>query len=510
MSKTAKIALGAVVAIAAVSGAGAWYTGTQLPAVLDTSIKEANAQLKQSAPAFGTSATLELVSLEQGVFTSTAHYRVHVGGEGEGAELLFVDKIEHGPFPLSRLKAFKLAPVMAASNYALESSPSVEKWFAASKGASPLVGDVSIGYDRSMSGSLTLRPLDMQMEDESHLSFSGLNLEVRSDAGGNRVAAIGTMDSLKVDAVSEQGEPVHVLFQGLSLASDQSRAASGLYVGKSDFSLKTANVAIGENPAVVLADLAQRQDTRENGSNIEGSLTLDAGSISYADKPIGSAQMVWTMKSLDSVALKSLADFYGALYQQVGQVGQAGESTLEDLTEAQQEQAKADLIKLLEGKPQFALERLSLKTANGESRFSLAMQLAKPASFDLPPDQIAREAITSLDLDLSLSKPMISDLVSVQAVLQGQDDQEAIAQQASMTTEMASGMLLATQLVALEGNDIRARLHYADGQVDFNGKKMTVEEFAGLVMASAGGLGGAMGGEQPAFPDEETPMPIEE
>lgn len=105
---------------------------------------------------------------------------------------------------------------------------------------------------------------------------------------------------------------------------------------------------------------------------------------------------------------------------------------------------------------------------------------------------------------------MISDLVSVQAVLQGQDDQEAIAQQASMTTEMASGMLLSTQLVALEGNDIRARLHYADGQVDFNGKKMTVEEFAGLVMASAGGLGGAMGGEQPAFPDEETPMPIEE
>lgn len=505
MSKTAKIALGAVVAIAAVSGAGAWYTGTQLPAVLDTSIKEANAQLQQAAPAFGTSATMELVSLEQGIFTSTAHYRVHVGGE-EGLELLFVDNIEHGPFPVSRLKAFKLAPVMAASNYALESSPSVEKWFAASKGAAPLIGDASIGYDRSMSGSVTLLPLEMQMDDESHVSFSGLNLEVRSDEGASRVAAIGTMDSLKVDAVSEQGEPVHVQFQGLSLASDQTRAASGLYVGKSDFSLKTANIAIGENPAMVLADLAQRQDTRENGSNIEGSLTLDAGSISYADKPIGSAQMVWTMKNLDSVALKSLADFYGALYQQVGQVG---EPNLEALTEAQQEQAKTDLIKLLEGKPQFALERFSLKTANGESRFSLALQLAKPASFDLPPDQLAREAITGLDLDLSLSKPMISDLISVQAVLQGEQDQEAIAQQASMTTEMASGMMLSTQLVALEGNDIRARLHYADGQVEFNGKKMTVEEFVGLVMASAGGLG-AMGGEQPAFPDEEIPMPIEE
>lgn len=507
MSKTVKIALGAVVAIAAVSAAGAWYTGTQLPAVLDTSIKEANAQLKLSAPAFGTSASMELVSLEQGLFSSTAHYRVRVGEEGQGLELLFVDNIEHGPFPVSRLKAFKLAPVMAASNYALESSPSVEKWFAANKGAAPLVGDVSIGYDRSMSGSLALLPLEMQMDDESHLSFSGLNLELRSDAGGSRVAAIGTMDSLKVDAVSEQGEQVHVLFQGLSLASDQSRSASGLYVGKSDFTLKTANVIVGENPGVQLTDLAQRQDTRENGSNIEGSLTLDAGSISYADKPIGSAQMLWTMKNLDSVALKSLADFYGALYQQVGQAGEPG---LGELTEAQQEQAKADLVKLLEGKPQFALERLSLKTANGESRFSLAMQLAKPASFDLPPDQIAREAITSLDLDLSLSKPMISDLVSVQAVLQGQEDQEAIAQQASMTTEMASGMMLSTQLVALEGNDIRARLHYADGQVEFNGKKMTVEEFAGLVMASAGGLGGAMGGEQPAFPDEEIPMPTEE
>jgi hypothetical protein len=40
-------------------------------------------------------------------------------------------------------------------------------------------------------------------------------------------------------------------------------------------------------------------------------------------------------------------------------------------------------------KPKVAVENLSFKTANGESRFSLSMDFAAPTSFDLPPDQLA-------------------------------------------------------------------------------------------------------------------------
>ena len=43
MKKSAGIVVGAVVAVAAIGVGGAWYTGNQLPSVLDESIKQANA-----------------------------------------------------------------------------------------------------------------------------------------------------------------------------------------------------------------------------------------------------------------------------------------------------------------------------------------------------------------------------------------------------------------------------------------------------------------------------------
>lgn len=487
MKKSAGIVIGAAVAVAVVSTAGAWYTGKQLPSVLDTSIKEANEQLQQAAPSLGVSARAELVSLEQGLFSSTARYRLVIGE----SELLFVDHIDHGPFPLNRLKRFELAPVMAASTYELAPSPLVQGWFDAAKGASPLVGSAAIGYDRAVSGSLELKPLDTQLDEKTHLAFSGLRLDLRSSAGGERVAAVGSMDSLRFDSTSETGQPVQVEMKGLSLDSDQSRTESGLYVGKGDLVLKTTRILIDGEPTVTLDDLSQRQDTRANGSNIEGSLTFAAG-VRYKDKPVGNTEMVWSVKNIDAAALKSLSELYASV---VEKAGAGAEPNLDALDEAQQKQAQADLVRMLDAKPAIALDKLSFKTANGESRLSLGVQLAKPSSFEQAPDQVAREIVTGLDMDLSLSKAMIGDIVSLKAALDGEEDQELIAQQASMTTEMASGMLLSTNLVALEGETIRSRLHYADGQVDFNGKKMTVEEFAGMAMAMAGGLGGALGAQ---------------
>ena len=105
---------------------------------------------------------------------------------------------------------------------------------------------------------------------------------------------------------------------------------------------------------------------------------------------------------------------------------------------------------------------------------------------DLPSDQLVRQMIEKLQSSLSLSKPMIGDLAALQASLEGQD--EAQVKQAAMAGEMVGQMALYSKLATLKGNDIIANLHYADGQVAFNGQKMTVEEFAALVMSSLGGL----------------------
>ena len=76
MNKSAGVLLGIVVAIGAISAGGAWYTGTKLEGVLNTSIADANKELQAALVGSNGTASLELVSLERHVFSSTAHYRL--------------------------------------------------------------------------------------------------------------------------------------------------------------------------------------------------------------------------------------------------------------------------------------------------------------------------------------------------------------------------------------------------------------------------------------------------
>jgi uncharacterized protein YdgA (DUF945 family) len=54
---------------------------------------------------------------------------------------------------------------------------------------------------------------------------------------------------------------------------------------------------------------------------------------------------------------------------------------------------------------------------------------------------------------------------------------------------MFGGMAVGSQFAKLDGNNIVTKLHYANNQVEFNGQKMTVEEFVGFVMSKLGGAG---------------------
>jgi uncharacterized protein YdgA (DUF945 family) len=240
MNKSAGLLLGIVVAIGAVSAGGAWYTGTKLEGVLNTSIADANKELQAALVGSNGTASLELVSLERNVFSSTAHYRLKGEGEmfGEApVELLFVDHIEHGPLPFSRLVSLKWLPVMATSHYELEKTPLTAKWFAAAKDKSPLTGVVNIGYDKSTHGNLQLLPLDVALDDKSQLKFSGLNLDVDASAQAQKVKANGYMDSLTLTTVAEDLTPVKVELSGLTFASNLTKSTYGYYLGENTVEL---------------------------------------------------------------------------------------------------------------------------------------------------------------------------------------------------------------------------------------------------------------------------------
>ncbi|WP_417698039.1 YdgA family protein [Pseudomonas sp.] len=496
MNKSASVLLGIVVVVGAISAGGAWYTGTKLEGVLQTAIADSNKQMQTALAGSNGTASIELVSLDRGTFSSTAHYRLKGEGEmfgDEPVELLFVDNIEHGPLPFSRLMTLKWLPVMATSHTELERTPLTEKWFVAAKDKSPLKGVVNLGYDQSTHGTFELLPLDTKLDEQSQLSFSGLKIDLASSAQAEKIKADGYMDSFKLTTVAEDQTPVQVELNGLTLASNLSKSTYGYYMGDNVLMLSNSKTTFGEQKSVLgLKNFEMKNNSTENGTSASGRADYKVGELSFNDKAIGSAQMAVSLKNLDIPATMSLMQVYQTKLQPYEQAAAeaaaAGEPAPElVLTEAEEAQVKSNLEKLLAGGPQVALENLSFTTANGESRATLVIDLTKPQSMDLPPDQLGRQLLALLDFNLKVSKPMLVDLLTVQAQMEGQTDAKLIADQATATSDMFSAMAVGTQLATLEGNDVVTKLHYANNQVDFNGQKMTVEQFTAFVMNKLGG-----------------------
>lgn len=498
MNKSAGVLLGIVVVIGAISAGGAWYTGTKLEGVLNSSIADANKELQAALVGSNGTASLELVSLERNVFSSTAHYRLKGEGEmfGEApVELLFVDRIEHGPLPFSRLVSLKWLPVMATSHYELEKTPLTEKWFAAAKDKSPLTGVVNIGYDKATNGTLQLLPLDVALDDKSHLKFSGLNMDVAASAQAQKVKADGYMDSLTLSTVAEDQTPVKVEMNGLTFASNLTKSTYGYYTGENTVELTDSKTTFGAKQSILgVKKFEMKNKTEESGTSASGRADYKVGEVSLNGKTIGSAQMAMSLKNLDIPATMSLMQIYQSKLQPyekaAAEAAAAGEPAPElVLTPAEEAQVKTGLEKLLAAGPQVALENLSLNTANGESRANLVLDLTKPQSMDLPADQLTRQLIALLDVNVQVSKPMLVDLFTVQSQIDGQTDAKLIADQATATADMFSSMAVGSQFAKLDGNNIVSKLHYANNQVEFNGQKMTVEEFIGFLMSKVGGPG---------------------
>lgn len=497
MNKSAGVLLGIVVAIGAISVGGAWYTGTKIEGVLNNAVANANSELQTAMAGSNGSASLELVSLERNTFSSTAHYRLKGEGEmfGEApVELLFVDHIEHGPLPFSRLVSLKWLPVMATSHFELEKTPITEKWFAATKGAAPLKGVVNIGYDQSTTGNLELLPLETALDDKSNLKFSGLNMDISASAQAQKVKADGYMDSLRLTTVAEDQTPVQIELNGLTLASNLAKSTYGYYTGENTLELTSSKTTFGAKQSVLgVKNFEMKNRTEENGSNASGRADYKVAEVTLNDKNIGSANLAMSLKNLDIPSAMSLMQIYQTKLQPYEKA--AAEATAAglpapelNLTEAESTQVKADLQKLLAAGPQLALEDLSLKTANGESRANLVLDLTKPASMDLPPDQLGKQLIALLDINVLVSKPMLVDLLSVQAQIDGQTDAKAIVDQASAGADMFAGMAVGSQLATLDGTNVVTKLHYAANQVEFNGQKMTVEQFVGFLMSKFGSI----------------------
>lgn len=495
MNKTVKVVVGVVVVAAVVTTAGAWYVGTKIEDQLQASIKQANTQIQTAMNNSGSAPVIELLSIERHLFSSTAHYRVRSkddASDNKDQQLLFVDHLQHGPFPLSRLSSFKLVPVMVSSHLELEKNALTAKVFAANSDVSPFQAYTDIAFDRSGSGSWSLLPLDMAIDDTTHLKFSGLTINGSASANAKQLRFDGKMDALDLTMQSAGDKPAKLNLQGWTFNSDQHIAVSDVYVGNKSLKLASVSYQVGEEPAFAVKDIVENDSSDADGNNVSGRMTLGTGPISIGGKEVGSSTLAASVKNVDVPSMQALTKFAERKGEQI-QAERAADSDKEpstDLTPAEKAELQTNLKVFLGAKPQWNLENISLKTTQGESHFNLKLDLQAPSNFDLPLPELIKQSIAQLDTNAVIAKGTASDIATLQAQLSGETVVKAAAAQGTGAAEMLSALATGSGMATLQGDNIVTALKYADDKVTFNGKTMSVQEFAQLMMGLVGGMGG--------------------
>ncbi|WP_259758337.1 YdgA family protein [Pseudomonas sp. GCEP-101] len=499
MKKTA-LAIAIPVAVVGVAAAGAWYTGTRVEQEVNRGIAEANQLFQEEAPGLG--AYLTLVDIQRGLFSSTARYNLtFTGKEGDEPQtLVFTDRLEHGPFPASRLAAGKLAPVMAQSHFALEQNELTAPLFAAAGGKAPLSGELTIHYDQKQEGSVETAAFAFA-QDSDKLRLSPITLAFSVSGDKKNVSAVGKLAEVDLDFTDPStGQPAKVQLRDLGMQGDKKENANGFALGPSSATIKSLNIQSPGAPAVELREAVVEEVLKQGGKGLDQSVSYRVGKVVVQGQEVGGMKLDLSLRNLDEGVLKTFKESYNKMALD------SLEST--ELTPAQEEELKKLGLALLEGSPVLSLDELSLQTSHGVAKASLSVDLRKPDAAAATPDEMARSVLAALKADLKVDKAVIGDIVALQGTLGGEAagsaDPVALKQQSDAMTDLFSGMALQSEWAVLDGNSLSSSLAYANDQVKFNGKDMSVPEFMAFAMGSAQGLGLGGGAEGEEAPQEES------
>lgn len=473
------VAGGVLLAVVAAGWTGtAWYTGKQIEARLALDVQDANAKAQRLGAKLGLPVTVELLSFERGVFSSDARFglKVTVQSDGKPAEKAFefTGKVEHGPFPASRLASGDVAPVMAAGRVQMAQTPDAAAWFAAAGGSAPVTANFLFAYDRDFSGDLALAPVKYA-DDPVTFEFSGLHAQAERAGDGTRGSASLAVDKMALSEVVKGGAANagrHTLsLDGLAV-SHQSSGASEAFTSSTTLKVKDWVSDLDKLP-LGLKDIALTLDSESGVERMTGKVALDVGSISVRGRHVAKLRMAAGGKDMDVAAFNAFRDSFE-------RVPQSSKSDLPFAPDMMS--AMANMVKFLLARPSFWLEPLQVETAGGTSTLSLDIGLDSPTFWNRDPLATVKEVVRNVSVRLKLSTDGTADLIAARLELKGATS-EAARTAARQEAEVMRDLIAQKQWGRIENGVIQVDADYRDGQLDFNGERMPVEAFVGRVLA---------------------------
>jgi uncharacterized protein YdgA (DUF945 family) len=502
-----------VLGLALVLGVGvtgaAWYTGKRAESYLGQTLGQINGALQALREWDGDAVpVIDLMELERGVFSTTRRYRLTLtpakGVTGAAPqEIRFIETLDHGPFPLQRLKAGRYAPAMVAGRIQLEDTATVKDWFAKAEGKVPVSGEYTIDYSKQYSARVDVRAMVLQ-HDSVMLRVWNMTGDVAYSADRQRGVVQWQADKLSVLSQGKRHAGIELVAP--SWRYELSRTPDGARATQQKLAFKTGTLVARNRPFWILEDTSLAFGTTQAGRlwgaeagidigafrgwgkgfgtglglglnpGINPGLNPDADAGSDTDLEHVSLQLAAAVKNWDLNAARALVGTSAALANR--------DYPTEYGADAQQLMASMalHLQQFLVGGPTLA-SSLTVRTASGISAMKLDLGLIAPDPTQSPLQSPLHGMLKKLDFNMALSKQLLRDVIVMRQGAPGVAVARAAQRMAAARQAEAIAAALADRgLASIDGDALLARVRIADyGLVESNGAFMPFDTFLGHV-----------------------------
>jgi uncharacterized protein YdgA (DUF945 family) len=342
---------------------------------------------------------------QRGVFSSQASYVLTFPSKQDSAtalkrEILFVNDISHGPFPLKNILAGDFSAVGALIETNSAPTPWTEELFISNQSRPFIVGQTRVETNGVAKLLWTAAPLDLR-QNALRVQFGGAQLKAeigprfRNRKGELALEALNVTDG-------------HTTFdvKGVKLETDAKSNAQGLPIGINRRDIASLTWASVNAPTIELEKLKLRSALTLDDSDVNGETHIDIGSLSVAQKKIGAFKLGVTVDKLSDRALIPLVELYDrTLIRMITHV-----LAPEALSAAEIKKIWLRIHELLKNSPSIRIEPLIWETPAGKSQLTLNAML-KPAELANGGIGLRESLIDRLDVTLTVSQPMVNALV---------------------------------------------------------------------------------------------------
>ena len=468
--KTPAVLAGSLIVLAAVYTGSAWYVGMEAENTIRATVEQSNQRIAKTLGAGLGYAKAQVVieDYQRGLFSSTARYNLVLEDESDKLELALHDHMQHGPFPWALVQQGQFSPQLAYSRSELVDTEAVKRWFDAARGAMPLKADTRIGFNGEGHTEWQFAPLEW-VTDEDSLSFSGGQVAVDFSNDFQDSHAQGHFASLILGSGGASGDTVSL--RDIGVDSRTHKAGGDAIQMNSRVEIDQIAVDTTASESLTLNDIAFVIESDQKAELLNAGMQYDIQRMMVGEIDLGSLTLGGQLKSFNVEAFSALMAEYDAIAREHG--AENGEDF--DLSPDDETRLIARLVPLLASSPEVILAPVSWSNDEGETALTLNMAFQPlPASDTAAQGEALEDALRELSFQLTLSRPMLLNLISRAAG--GGEEGRQFEMFAALIFDNYIAQLQQQGLVKLEGDNATVSIDYKDDHLTLNGEPTSIED----------------------------------